>query len=272
MPTFKDYKSCSSLFWHVVCMSLIMYRFMGIQVKDWDDVTYCHWCIIGFDIMHKLSFPSGEADIFFHINSYCAISKHSQLWHDFFEVTILYGWWLHWCYHIHHQREVNIRMQKFTKFKLSLSWILKEWQSDGMGRSASNNVETWWNGGRIMCCYHMWYLHLLCMWLLCSCRGAAIEVTSLQIMQEKFFDPWQKFSILAWRGSPPLCKLDVHCWKKAQSQCLQSWQRHCMPYVGFHLCVHSKWWLSQWDSAMIDKDQIFGPSSPRRGWMTQAGC
>jgi len=54
-------------------------------------------------------------------NSYCPISKYSQLWHDFFEgynsVWIM-GWLL------------LGGVKSITNSKLSLSWILKKWQRD----------------------------------------------------------------------------------------------------------------------------------------------
>jgi len=76
----------------------------------------------------KLSFTSGEAILYFHINSYSAISKHSQLWYKSFEGD---GWWANWSLEMlsHLKPNPGNDERGLPNPKLSFHWIFNEdWQ------------------------------------------------------------------------------------------------------------------------------------------------
>ena len=96
-----------------------MYWLMGIWLKGLDDLPYCHCCIICPDIFLKWSFTSGEAVVYFHINTYSPMSSTSIwfLWGiQFCKKEELIG--LCRCWYIWHQSKVML--QKFKIFKLVL--------------------------------------------------------------------------------------------------------------------------------------------------------
>ena len=117
-------------------MSLTKYMSMETWWKNWHELTFCHcfimvWTHPSSSYHVKLSFTSRKAIPYFHINSYCPITKHSQLWYDSSMTTIMDGWWVEWSWEMlsHVKPHSGHDVKEFPNSRLSLYWILnKDWQ------------------------------------------------------------------------------------------------------------------------------------------------